>query len=116
MNIVEEIEKKQIKKDVPSFKVGDTIKVLSKIIEGGKERLQAFEGIVIKRQGHKWRETFTVRKIVMGIGVEKILPIYSPAIDSIQVIKSGKVNRAKLYYLRKLIGSAATHIEEDAKN
>lgn len=112
MGIIEDIEKKQIRKDLPQFKVGDTIKVFSKIIEGGKERLQGFEGIVIKRQGRGARETFTVRKIVQGVGVERMFPLHSPKIDKINVLRSGKVRRAKLYYLRKRIGSKASKVEE----
>ena len=116
MKIIDEMEKLTMKKEVPEFKAGDTVRVTSKIVEGGKERSQAFEGIVIKRQGSAARETFTVRKIVMGIGVERIFPVNSPAVEKIAVIKSGKVRRAKIYYMRKLIGGAATRIEEaDAK-
>jgi len=112
MKFIDEIESSQVKKDVPIFKPGDTVRVSSKIVEGGKERIQAFEGIVIKRQGCAARETFTVRKMVMGVGVERIFPVNSPSIEKIQVIKSGKVRRAKLYYMRKLIGGAATRVEE----
>ncbi len=112
MKIIEEIEKEQLKKELPTFKVGDTVRVSSKIVEGEKERLQAFEGIIIKRQGPKARETFTVRKIVMGVGVERTFPVHSPLVEKIQVVRSGKVRRAKLYYMRKLIGGAATRIEE----
>lgn len=112
MKFIDEIEKGQMKQNIPAFKVGDTVKVTSKIVEGGKERLQAFEGIVLKRQGTKTRETFLVRKIVMGIGVERIFPINSPLIEKIQVVRSGSVRRAKLYHMRKLIGSAATRVEE----
>ncbi|MBI5699667.1 50S ribosomal protein L19 [Candidatus Saganbacteria bacterium] len=115
MGIMEDLEKEQMKKTVPAFKVGDTVKVLSKIIEGDKERLQAFEGIVIARKGHKMRETVTVRKLVQGVGVERIFPLYSPKVDSIQIIKSGKVRRAKLYYLRGKVGSAATQVEEQER-
>jgi large subunit ribosomal protein L19 len=111
-NIIAEIEKAQMKKEVPQFNVGDTIRIFVKIIEGGKERLQAFEGIVIKRQGGGSRETATIRKIVEGVGVERNFPIHSPMIDSIKRIKQGKVRRAKLYYLRDRIGSKATKIEE----
>jgi large subunit ribosomal protein L19 len=110
--IIEEIERTQIKKDIPDFRVGDTVKVHLKIIEGDKERIQIYEGIVIKRQGIKARETFTVRKIVQSVGVEKTFPVNSKMISRIQVIRTGKVRRAKLYYLRKRIGSAATKIEE----
>ena len=113
MRLIEEIENKQKKANMPQFKVGDTVKVFSKIVEGGKERLQGFEGIVIKRQGGGNRETFTVRKLVQGIGVERTFPVHSPRIDRIQIIRSGKVRRAKLYYLRQRIGSRATKVDED---
>lgn len=112
MGIIEEIEKNQKKKEVPQFKVGDTVKVFSKIVEGGKERLQGFEGIVIKRQGGGVRETFSVRRMVQGIGVERTFPLHSPRVDRVEIIRSGKVRRAKLYYLRKRIGSRATKVEE----
>jgi large subunit ribosomal protein L19 len=109
--IIDEIEKAQ-KREVPSFKVGDTVKVFSKIVEGGKERIQGFEGIVIKRQGVGVRENFTVRRLVQAVGVERTFPVHSPRIDKIAVIRSGKVRRAKLHYLRKRIGSQATRVEE----
>lgn len=112
--LIEEIEKKNLKEKVPSFKVGDTVKIFSKIKEGDKERLQGFEGIVIKRQGGSNRETFTVRKLVQGVGVERTYPLHSPKVANIQVLKSGKVRRSKLYYLREKIGSAATRVEEAA--
>lgn len=115
MKVIEEIEKGQLKEKLPEFKVGDTVKVFSKIIEGDKERLQGFEGIVIKRQGGSSRETFTVRKLVQGVGVERTFPVHSPKIDKIQIVKTGHVRRAKLYYLRKRIGSAATRVEEAEK-
>ncbi len=111
MKRIEEIEKNQERKLTP-FKVGDTIKVFSKIVEGGKERVQGFEGIVIKKQGGSSRETFTVRKLVQGIGVERTFPLHSPRIEKVALVRSGKVNRAKLYYLRKRIGSQATKVEE----
>ena len=101
-----------MKKDVSPFNVGDTVRVFSKIKEGDKERLQAFEGTVIKKRGGGIREVFTVRKIVQGIGVEKTFPINSPRVEKIKVMKSGKTRRAKLYYLRKRIGSRAIKIEE----
>jgi len=109
--IIDDIEKAQ-KREVTSFKVGDTVKVFSKIVEGGEERIQGFEGIVIKRQGVGVRETFTVRKLVQAVGVERTFPVHSPRIDKIAVIRSGKVRRAKLHYLRKRIGSQATRVEE----
>jgi len=116
MGVIEEIEKAQLKKGLPQFKVGDTVKVFSKIIEGGKERVQGFEGIVIKRQRGQARETFTVRKIVQGIGVERTFPVHSPRIERIAIVKSGKVRRAKLHYLRKRIGSLATKVGEEKLN
>ncbi|MFH1825836.1 MAG: 50S ribosomal protein L19 [bacterium] len=111
--VIQEIENSQMKKEVPKFKVGDTVKVWSKIVEGGKERLQGFEGIVLKRQGGGNRETFTVRKIVQGIGVERTFPLHSPKVDRVVVLRSGKVRRAKLYYLRKRIGSQAIRVDEE---
>jgi len=116
MGIIQDIEQVYLKKEVPSFKVGDTVKVHSKISEGGKERIQIFEGIVIKRQGTRNRETFMVRKLVMGVGVERIYPVHSPKVEKIQVVKSGKVRRAKLFFLRDKIGSAATKLEEAARS
>jgi len=113
MRIIDEIEKAQKKDDIANFNVGDTIKVFSKIVEGGKERVQGFEGIVIKRQGGSNRATFTVRRLVQAVGVERTFPLHSPRIDRIQVVRKGKVRRAKLYYLRDRIGSSATKIEED---
>ena len=109
-----EIEREERKKGVPSFKVGDTVKGLAKISEGGKERIQPFEGIVIKKQGGGSRETFTVRKIVMGIGVERTFPLHSPRVEGIKVVRKGAVRRAKLYYLRERVGSRATKVEEQA--
>lgn len=113
MRIIEDLEKAQKKEKAPQFKVGDTVKVFSKIVEGGKERLQGFEGIVIKRQGPGVRETFVVRRLVQGVGVERTFIVHSPRIDRVQVIRSGKVRRAKLYYMRNRIGSRATRVEED---
>jgi len=115
MGIMQDLEKSQLKEKVAEFNVGDTIKVYSKIIEGDKERLQAFEGIVIKRQGASNRKTFTVRKLVQGVGVERTFVLHSPRIDKIQVVRSGKVRRAKLYYLRGKIGGAATRVDEATK-
>ena len=110
--IIQEIDKANLKKDVPAFNVGDTIRVSFKIVEGDKERLQAFEGIVIMKKGGSIRETATVRKIVDGVGVEKKFPLHAPGVESIRVMKKGKVNRAKLYYMRNLVGGKATKIEE----
>ena len=113
MGVIEDIEKSQMKKELPQFKVGDTVRVLSKIVEGGKERLQGFEGIVIKRQGGGSRETFSVRRIVQGVGVERLFSLHSPKLEKVLVLRSGKVRRAKLHYLRKRIGSQATRVEEE---
>ncbi|MFD1774347.1 50S ribosomal protein L19 [Paenibacillus rhizophilus] len=107
MNILQEITKEQLRKDIPSFRPGDTLKVHVKVIEGTRERIQLFEGVVIKRRGGGISETFTVRKISYGVGVERTFPINSPKIDKIEVTRYGKVRRAKLYYLRELRGKAA---------
>ena len=107
MQLVNEITKSQIKTDVPQFKAGDTLKVFVKIQEGNKTRLQMFEGVCIAKKGHGIGETFTVRKISYGVGVERVFPVNSPIIDHIEVAKVGKVRRAKLHYLRGLSGKAA---------
>lgn len=107
-----EFENRQLKKDVPEFRPGDTIRVHTKIKEGDKERIQVFEGVVIKRKGSSNRATFTVRKISYGVGVERIFPLHSPQIDRIEVRQRGQVRRAKLYYLRKLAGRAARITEK----
>ena len=112
MNILKDIEKEQIaeiirKRDVPSFKSGDTVKVNVFVTEGNKERIQAFEGVCIARSNRGFNSTFTVRKISHGEGVERVFPIYSPMLDSIQLIRRGKVRRSKLYYLRKRSGKSA---------
>ena len=107
MNIIEQIEKENLKSEVPVFSVGDTVKVSVKVIEGTKERIQGFEGIVIAKRNGGIRETFTVRRISYGIGVERTFPVHSPKVAKIDVIKRGKVRRAKLYYLRNLTGKAA---------
>jgi large subunit ribosomal protein L19 len=114
MGFIEDIENGQKKKTLPKFKVGDTVKVFSKIVEGGKERVQGFEGIVLKRTGGSVRENFTVRKIVQGIGVERTFPVHSPKVERIELLRAGKVRRAKLNYLRKRIGSRATKVDEMA--
>ncbi|MCT4633789.1 MAG: 50S ribosomal protein L19 [Firmicutes bacterium] len=107
MNIIQAIENEQIKKEVPSFNVGDTVKVHLLIKEGKRERIQMFEGLVIKRQNGGVNETFTVRKISYGVGVEKTLPVHSPKVEKIEVIRRGKVRRSKLYYIRERVGKAA---------
>lgn len=107
MNLVREITQEQLRKDLPSFRAGDTLKVHVKVIEGTRERIQIFEGVVIKRRGGGISETFTVRKMSYGVGVERTFPIHSPKIDKIDVARRGKVRRAKLYYLRGLRGKAA---------
>ena len=106
-DIIKKIEDAQLKTEIPEFRVGDTIKVYAKIKEGNRERTQAFEGTVIKRQNGGVRETFTVRKFSNGIGVEKSWPLHSPVVEKIEVIRHGKVRRAKLYYLRDRVGKAA---------
>ncbi len=104
---IKELEKEQLKSEVPSFAVGDTVVVSNRIKEGNRERVQNFEGVVIKRQGGGSRETFTVRKISGGIGVEKTWPLHSPNVESVRVVRVGKVRRAKLNYLRQLSGKKA---------
>ena len=105
--IIKSIEPEQLKAEVPDFHVGDTVRVYGKIKEGTRERVQVFEGIVLKRQGGSNRETFTVRKISNGIGVEKTWPLHSPNVENVEVVRYGKVRRAKLYYLRQRTGKAA---------
>ena len=105
--IIESIEKAQYRTDIPKFKPGDTVRVHAKIIEGDKERVQVFEGVVIARANSGIRASFTVRKISYGVGVERIFPLHSPRIDKIEVTTIGRVRRAKLYYLRNLSGKAA---------
>jgi large subunit ribosomal protein L19 len=107
MNLVQLIAHEQLRTDLPSFRPGDTLKVYVKVIEGTRERIQLFEGVVIKRRGGGISETFTVRKISYGVGVERTFPMHSPKIDKIDVTRRGKVRRAKLYYLRELRGKAA---------
>ena len=106
-NVIREIEKQQLKSDIPAFRPGDTLRVHVKVIEGQRERIQVFEGVVIRRRGSGINETFIVRKISNGVGVERTFPIHSPKIDKIEVIRRGVVRRAKLYYLRNLRGKAA---------
>lgn len=104
MNIIDLVEKEQMRTDLPEFSIGDTVKVHFRIVEGGRERIQVFEGIVIGRKGKGVRETFTVRKVAFGISVERVFPVHSPKIEKIEVAVHGKVRRAKLYYLRGKIG------------
>ena len=106
-DIIKSIEAEQMKQTVPEFRVGDTVKVSAKIKEGNRERIQIFEGTVIKRQGGSNRETFTVRKLSNGVGVEKTWPLHSPFVEDIQVVRRGKARRAKLFYLRDRVGKAA---------
>ena len=105
--IIRSIEREQLRSDIPSFNVGDTVRVLVKVVEGSRERLQAFEGVVIARRNGSVRETFTVRRVSYGVGVERTFPLHSPRVDSVEIIRRGKVRRAKLYYLRELSGKAA---------
>ena len=105
--IIKSIEAEQLKENAPEFSVGDTVKVYGKINEGNRERIQVFEGTVIKKQGGSNRETFTVRKLSNGVGVEKTWPLHSPNVDKVEVVRNGKVRRAKLYYLRDRVGKAA---------
>lgn len=105
--IIKSIEQAQLRTDRPDFNVGDTLRVFVKVVEGNRERLQAFEGTVIARRNGSCRETFTVRRVSYGIGVERTFPLHSPRVDHIEVIRRGKVRRAKLYYLRNLQGKAA---------
>ena len=106
-NIINLIEKEYMKQDIPQFEVGDTVKVYVKVVEGNRERLQAFEGIVIARKNGGVRETFTVRRVSFGIGIERTFQLHSPRVDRIELVRHGKVRRAKLYYLRNLSGKAA---------
>jgi large subunit ribosomal protein L19 len=106
-NIFSEITKEQLRTDLPEFRPGDTVRVHVKVVEGQRERIQLFEGVVIKRRGGGISETFTVRKISYGVGVERAFPVHSPKIEKLEVVRRGRVRRAKLYYLRNLRGKAA---------
>ena len=106
-DIIKAIENEQLKSDITDFNVGDTVKVYAKVIEGSRERIQVYEGTVLKRQNGGARETFTVRKLSYGVGVEKTWPLHSPIIDKIEVVRRGKARRAKLFYLRDRVGKAA---------
>ncbi|HIE07196.1 MAG: 50S ribosomal protein L19 [Deltaproteobacteria bacterium] len=107
MNTIAQIEQNSMRMDIPQFKAGDTLKVHVKIREGEKQRIQIFQGFVLRRQGESNRETFTVRKVSGGIGVERTFPVHSPMVDKIELVNRGRVRRAKLYYMRKLRGKAA---------
>lgn len=107
VDVLRTIEEEQFKKDLPDFRVGDTVRVNVKVVEGSRERIQAFEGIVIKIQGSGIRKTFTVRRISYGVAVERTFPLHSRRIESVKIIRRGKVRRAKLYYLRDRVGKAA---------
>ena len=111
-NIIKEIENEQLKENVTEFNVGDTVRVYAKVVEGTRERIQMFEGVVLKRQGGGARETFTVRRVSYGVGVEKTWPVHSPRVDRIEVVIYGIVRRAKLNYLRDRVGKAAK-VKED---
>ena len=107
MNIIQALEQEQLRSDIPDFAPGDTVRVHVKVVEGTRDRIQAFEGVVIARSGTGVRETFTVRRISYGVGVERTFPVHSPRLDKIQLMRRGIVRRAKLYYLRNLTGKAA---------
>lgn len=107
MNIIDTIEKEGMRTDLPAIAIGDQVKVFVKVIEGTRERLQSYEGIVIAKKNGGIRETFTVRRVTYGVGVERTFPMHSPKIDHIEVVRHGKVRRAKLYYLRERTGKAA---------
>jgi large subunit ribosomal protein L19 len=107
MNVIDLIEREQMRSDIPEFNSGDTLKVHVKVVEGGKERIQVFEGVVIRRSHGGLKETFTVRKVSQGVGVERTFPVHSPMLAKIEVSRRGKVRRAKLYYLRGRSGKSA---------
>jgi len=112
MNPIDRVEAEQLRKDVPAFKPGDTVRVHVRVVEGDKERIQVFEGTVLGRKGGANRETFTVRKMSYGVGVERTFPVHSPRLERIEIIAKGAVRRAKLYYLRERSGRAARVTEE----
>ena len=107
MNVIQALEQEQLRQDIPEFKAGDSVRVHVKVVEGTRERIQLFEGVVISRSGTGVRETFTVRRVSYNVGVERTFPVHSPRLAKIEVIRKGVVRRAKLYYLRKLTGKAA---------
>lgn len=117
MNVIDKINKEQLNPNVPEFRVGDTVRVDVKIIEGKRERIQAFEGVVVARRGSSISETFTVRKESYGVGVERVFPVHSPKVANVEIVRRGKVRRAKLYYLRNRVGKAArVKVKLDTKN
>ena len=107
MDLIRAIEAEQLRSDIPDFKIGDTVRVMVKVVEGTRERLQAFEGTVIARKNGSTRDTFTVRRVAYGVGIERTFPVHSPRLGSITIVRRGRVRRAKLYYLRDRIGKAA---------
>ena len=107
MNVIDQLQREGLRDDLPEFRPGDTVRVSVRVREGDKERLQAFEGVCIARRGGGMSETFTVRKISGGVGVERVFPLHAPSVARIEVVRTGRVRRAKLYYLRKLAGKAA---------
>lgn len=115
MNTLDALDAQSLRTDVPEFRSGDTVKVHVRVVEGNRSRIQVFQGVVIRRQGGGIRETFTVRKVSFGVGVERTFPVHSPVIDKIEVVTRGDVRRAKLYYLRDLRGKAAK-IKEKREN
>jgi large subunit ribosomal protein L19 len=115
MNQMQRLEKRWLKSDVPTFAVGDTVRVHVKVIEGEKERIQVFEGVVIAKKGTSNRETFTVRKVSYSVGVERVFPVHSPFVEKVDVIRSGRVRRAKLYYLRSRQGRSARIAERNVE-
>ncbi len=116
MNIIDRIEERMLTKKARDFRIGDTVKVMVRVVEGNKEREQAFQGVVIKQSGSGIAETFTVRKVSSGVGVERVFPIHSPNVKTIQVLRRGRVRRAKLYYLRDRVGKAARIQEKQEKS
>jgi large subunit ribosomal protein L19 len=112
MNTIDVVERPHLRDDLPDFRAGDTVRVHVRVVEGERERVQMFEGIVIRRRGSKLSETFTVRKISFGVGVERTFPVHSPMLAKIEVLSRGHVRRSKLYYLRSRVGKKATKIKE----
>ena len=115
MNTLDALDAESIRTDIPDFRAGDTLKVHARVVEGNRSRIQIFQGVVIRRQGGGLRETFTVRKVSFGVGVERTYPIHSPALDKIEIVTRGDVRRAKLYYLRDLRGKKAKIKEKREK-